>query len=33
MYRRGGHSISDLSELFSVSPPNVYRTLSRGGEK
>lgn len=25
----GGHSISDLSELFSVSRPTVYRTLAR----
>jgi DeoR/GlpR family transcriptional regulator of sugar metabolism len=26
----GEYSISDLAELFSVSRPTVYRTLSRG---
>ncbi|WP_272518415.1 helix-turn-helix domain-containing protein, partial [Providencia sp. PROV199] len=26
----GQYSISDLAELFSVSRPTVYRTLSRG---
>ena len=25
----GNYSISDLAELFSVSRPNVYRTLAR----
>ncbi|GBR09097.1 MULTISPECIES: recombinase family protein [Acetobacter] len=29
MYDTGGYSISDLAELFSVSRPTVYRTLSR----
>ncbi|WP_150619638.1 helix-turn-helix domain-containing protein [Pandoraea horticolens] len=25
----GNHSVSDLAELFSVSRPTVYRTLTR----
>ncbi len=29
MYYTGDHSISDLSELFQVSRPTVYRTLAR----
>lgn len=29
MYETGQYSISDLAELFSVSRPTVYRTLSR----
>jgi DNA invertase Pin-like site-specific DNA recombinase len=29
MYDTGDYSISDLAELFSVSRPTVYRTLSR----
>jgi predicted DNA-binding protein YlxM (UPF0122 family) len=29
MYRTGEYTISDLGELFSVSRPTVYRTLSR----
>src|SRR5215203_4213139 len=29
MYDTGEYSISDLAELFSVSRPTVYRTLSR----
>lgn len=29
MYDTGSYSISDLAELFSVSRPTVYRTLSR----
>jgi DNA invertase Pin-like site-specific DNA recombinase len=29
MYDTGGYSISDLSELFSISRPTVYRTLAR----
>ena len=29
MYDSGDYSISDLAELFSVSRPTVYRTLSR----
>ena len=29
MYDSGNYSISDLAELFSVSRPTVYRTLSR----
>lgn len=29
MHDSGNHSISDLAELFSVSRPTVYRTLSR----
>ncbi|WP_215765098.1 recombinase family protein, partial [Gluconobacter sp. P1D12_c] len=29
MYDTGDYSISDLSELFSISRPTVYRTLSR----
>lgn len=29
MHRTGEYSISDLSELFSVSRPTVYRTLAR----
>lgn len=33
MHGRGEHSISDLTELFSVSRPTVYRTLIRGREK
>ena len=32
MYESGGHSISDLAELFSVSRPTVYRTLARQPE-
>ncbi|MEQ0234738.1 recombinase family protein [Klebsiella sp. CN_Kp116] len=30
MHGSGEDSISDLAELFSVSRPTVYRTLSRG---
>ncbi|MBZ7673930.1 recombinase family protein [Klebsiella grimontii] len=30
MHGSGEYSISDLAELFSVSRPTVYRTLSRG---
>ncbi len=29
MYDTGDYSISDLAELFSISRPTVYRTLSR----
>jgi len=29
MHAAGEHSISDLAELFSVSRPTIYRTLSR----
>jgi DNA invertase Pin-like site-specific DNA recombinase len=29
MYDTGNYSISDLAELFSISRPTVYRTLSR----
>lgn len=29
MYQTGQYSISDPAELFSVSRPTVYRTLSR----
>jgi len=29
MHDTGNYSISDLSELFSVSRPTVYRTLAR----
>lgn len=29
MHDSGDHSISDLAELFSVSRPTIYRTLSR----
>ncbi|TMX33797.1 resolvase [Vibrio sp. Hep-1b-8] len=29
MHGTGQYSISDLAELFSVSRPTVYRTLSR----
>ncbi len=29
MHGTGGYSISDLAEVFSVSRPTVYRTLSR----
>jgi len=29
MYDSGEYSISDLAELFSISRPTVYRTLSR----
>lgn len=29
MHETGQYSISDLAELFSVSRPTVYRTLSR----
>ena len=29
MYDTGEYSISDLAELFSISRPTVYRTLSR----
>ncbi len=29
MYATGQYSISDLSELFSISRPTVYRTLAR----
>ena len=29
MHDTGDYSISDLAELFSVSRPTVYRTLSR----
>ena len=30
MHESGEYSITDLAELFSVSRPTVYRTLSRG---
>lgn len=30
MHGNGEYSISDLAELFPVSRPTVYRTLSRG---
>jgi DNA invertase Pin-like site-specific DNA recombinase len=30
MHGSGEYAISDLAELFSVSRPTVYRTLSRG---
>ncbi|MGF1804292.1 recombinase family protein [Aliivibrio sifiae] len=30
MHNTGKYTISDLAELFSVSRPTVYRTLSRG---
>lgn len=29
MYDTGEYSIGDLAELFSISRPTVYRTLSR----
>ena len=29
MHAMGEYSISDLTELFSVSRPTVYRTLNR----
>ena len=29
MHATGEYSISDLSELFSISRPTVYRTLNR----
>jgi predicted DNA-binding protein YlxM (UPF0122 family) len=29
MHDSGDYAISDLAELFSVSRPTVYRTLSR----
>ncbi len=29
MHQTGEYTISDLGELFSVSRPTVYRTLSR----
>ena len=29
MHATGGYSISDLAEVFSISRPTVYRTLSR----
>lgn len=29
MHASGEYSISDLTELFSVSQPTVYRTLAR----
>ena len=29
MYDTGDYSVSDLAEVFSVSPPTVYRTLHR----
>ena len=29
MHGTGGYSISDLAEVFSISRPTVYRTLSR----
>ncbi len=29
MHVTGDYSISDLAELFSISRPTVYRTLSR----
>ncbi|ECN5820963.1 recombinase family protein [Salmonella enterica] len=32
MHETGQYSISDLAELFSVSRPTVYRTLSRNKE-
>lgn len=31
LHEAGEHSITDLAELFSVSRPTVYRTLSRHG--
>ena len=33
MYETGEYSISDLAELFSVSPPTVYRTLARKAQR
>ncbi|EFK6682217.1 helix-turn-helix domain-containing protein [Escherichia coli] len=30
MRETGQYSISDLADLFAVSRPTVYRTLSRG---
>ncbi|WP_461144669.1 helix-turn-helix domain-containing protein [Salinifilum aidingensis] len=30
MHASGGYTITDLTELFSVSRPTVYRTLQRG---
>ncbi|MBE3902324.1 recombinase family protein [Vibrio parahaemolyticus] len=33
MHGTGQYSISDLSELFSVSRPTVYRTLSRNKDE
>ncbi len=29
MHDTGDYSISDLAEVFSISRPTVYRTLSR----
>ena len=29
MHAAGDYSIADLAELFTVSPPTVYRTLQR----
>lgn len=29
MHKAGGHSITDLAEVFAVSRPTVYRTLNR----
>ncbi len=29
MHEAGGHSITDLAEVFAISRPTVYRTLSR----
>jgi DNA invertase Pin-like site-specific DNA recombinase len=31
MYDTGDYSVSDLAEVFSISRPTVYRTLSRHG--
>lgn len=33
MYDTGNYSISDLAELFSISRPTVYRTLSRRADQ
>jgi DNA invertase Pin-like site-specific DNA recombinase len=33
MHDTGAHSISDLTELFSVSRPTVYRTLARKAQQ
>ncbi|MHA6804021.1 helix-turn-helix domain-containing protein [Salinifilum ghardaiensis] len=30
MHASGDYTITDLTELFSVSRPTVYRTLQRG---
>ncbi len=31
MHATGDYTIADLTELFSVSRPTVYRTLQRNG--